>query len=107
MLDINNPIIQLCMEGTRAEFEHRIDEARVLYQKAWDARTDDYDACVAAHYLARFQDSAEESLRWNQLALNYANAVNGSMTVRTSVMMFAGNPLSRACSRIVASPSAR
>ena len=75
-MDLNNPVIQLCMEGTRAEFEHRLDDARRLYQQAWDARTDDYDACIAAHYVARFQDSAEESLRWNQLALKHANAVN-------------------------------
>ena len=75
-MDTNNPVIQLCMEGTRAEFERRTEDARLLYQQAWEARTDEYDACIAAHYLARFQDSAEESLHWNQLALNHANAVN-------------------------------
>jgi hypothetical protein len=75
-MDLNNPTIQLCMAGTRAEFEHRIEDARLLYQQAWDARTDDYGACIAAHYVARFQDSAEESLRWNQLAVKHANAVN-------------------------------
>ena len=63
------------MEGTRAEFEYRLEDARLFYQQAWEARTDDYDACVAAHYVARFQDSAEESLRWNQIALDHANAV--------------------------------
>lgn len=74
-MDTNNPVIQLCMEGTRAEFEHRTEDARLLYQQAWEARTDDYDACIAAHYVARFQDSAEESLRWKQLALNHTNTV--------------------------------
>ena len=64
------------MEGTRAEFEHRLEVARRLYQQAWEARMDDYDACIAAHYMARFQGSVEESLHWNQLALNHANAVN-------------------------------
>jgi len=64
------------MAGTRAEFEHRIEDARILYGQAWEARTDDYDACIAAHYVARFQDSAQESLRWNQVALEHANAVN-------------------------------
>jgi hypothetical protein len=64
------------MDGARAEFEHRIDDARILYQQAWEARTDDYEACIAAHYAARFQGSAEESLRWNQLALSHAEAVN-------------------------------
>jgi hypothetical protein len=63
------------MDGTRAEFEHRLEDARVLYQQAWDARKDDYDACIAAHYVARFQDSTEESLRWNQIALEHADAI--------------------------------
>ena len=74
-MDIKNPIIQLCLEGSRAEFERRLDDARLLYQRAWDARTDDYEACIAAHYLARFQDSAEACLRWNQVALDYADKV--------------------------------
>ncbi len=75
-MDLNNPVIQLCMDGTRAEFEHCLEDARLLYGQAWNACTDDYDACVAAHYVARFQDSAEESLRWNQIALEHARAVN-------------------------------
>jgi hypothetical protein len=74
-MDLNNPVIQLCMEGSRAEFEHRIEDVRVHYQQAWEACTDDYEACIAAHYVARFQASPEESLHWNQLALEHANAV--------------------------------
>ena len=75
-MNTNNPVTQLCMDGTRAEFEHRLEDARLLYGQAWEARTDDYNACIAAHYVARFQDSAEESLYWNQLALKHANAIN-------------------------------
>jgi len=74
-VDTSNPVIRLCLEGSRAEFERRLDDARRLYQQAWDAHTDDYEACIAAHYLARFQDSAEESLRWNQVALEHADQV--------------------------------
>jgi hypothetical protein len=75
-MDTNNPVIQLCLAGTRAEFEHQIETARACYQQAWEARLDDYDACVAAHYVARFQESPAESLRWNQIALEHANAVS-------------------------------
>ena len=75
-MDLNNLVIKLCTEGTLAEFEHRVEDARILYKQAWEARKDDYDACIAAHYLARFQDSAEDSLQWNHLALKRANAVN-------------------------------
>jgi hypothetical protein len=75
-MDLTNPVIQLCMDGSRAEFEHRLEDARALYQQAWEARTDDYEACIAAHYVARFQDSPEENLRWNKLALDHAEAVH-------------------------------
>jgi hypothetical protein len=71
-MDISNPVIQLCIEGTRAEFEHRSEDARAYYQQAWEAHTDDYEACIAAHYLARFQENPKESLRWNQIALKHA-----------------------------------
>ncbi len=75
-MDTNNPVIQLCMAGARAEFEHRLEDARALYQQAWEARLDDYEACIAAHYVARFQQSPEETLKWNQMALEYANAIH-------------------------------
>jgi len=74
-MDITNPVIQLCIEGSCAEFEHRLEDARSLYQQAWDVHQDDYEACIAAHYLARFQDSPEETLRWNELALAHAQVV--------------------------------
>ena len=69
---MTNPVVRLCIEGTHAEFEHRNEDARALYQKAWELRKDDYDACIAAHYVARFQDSLEETLYWNQVALEHA-----------------------------------
>lgn len=76
VMDTNNPVIQLCIEGARAEFEQRLEAARALYQQAWEARQDDFDACVSAHYVARFQTDPIEALRWNQIALDSANAVN-------------------------------
>lgn len=74
-MDPNNPVVQLCIEGMRAEGEGRFEEALELFMKAWSARKDDFDACVAAHYVARHQPSHEETLRWNQQALDHADAV--------------------------------
>ena len=48
--------------------------ARRLYRQAWEIATDDYDACIAAHYVARHQANPEETLRWNQIALERAEA---------------------------------
>lgn len=76
-MDPNNPVIQLCIEGMQAEAQGRSADARALFERAWEARQDDYDACVAAHYLARHQDTPEEVLRWNREALDRAGAVGG------------------------------
>lgn len=74
-MDPNNPVVALCAEGMQAEFAGRIDEARALFTRAWEAARDDYDACVAAHFLARHQPTPHETLRWNQEALTRADAV--------------------------------
>jgi hypothetical protein len=74
-MDLNNPVIRLCIAGTQAEFEGKNEEACELYLKAWNTVTNDYEACVAAHYVARCQDSPEEILRWNREALARASAV--------------------------------
>ena len=80
-MDPANPVIALCIAGAEAEFERRLEDAQALYERAWEARTDDYEACIAAHYVARFQDSATEALRWNQLALTHAEAVGDERVV--------------------------
>ncbi|MFE2639755.1 hypothetical protein ACFXKF_34220 [Streptomyces scopuliridis] len=49
-----------------AETEGREADARGLFLRAWGAAGDDYEACVAAHYLAPHQPTPEETLRWNQ-----------------------------------------
>lgn len=74
-MDLNNPVIKLCIDGSRAEFEGWLDDAQALYQQAWDAAQDDYEACIAAHYVARHQPTPAETLRWNQIALVRAKAV--------------------------------
>jgi len=56
------------------------DEARRLFQQAWDARRNDYDAAIAAHYLARHQPSPHKTLRWNSLAVTHAERVADGRT---------------------------
>ena len=74
-MDLNNPVIGLCAAGTQAEFEGKKAAACEFYRLAWKAVSDDFEACIAAHYMARCQDSPEEILRWNREALERANAV--------------------------------
>lgn len=82
MIDTQNRIVQLCIEGSQAELAGKKDVAMRCYQAAWDAATDDYEACIAAHYLARYQPTPEATFHWNQVALQRAEAV-GDERVRS------------------------
>lgn len=75
-MDVNNPVIKLCARGTQAEFEGRHHDAHSQYKKAWELAQNDYEACIAAHYLARVQETPEARLHWNRVALDHAQAVS-------------------------------
>ncbi len=75
IIDPTNPVIALCLQGARAEFDHCPADARRLYEQAWLAAGNDFEAAIAAHYQARFTDSPQERLHWNQEALRRALAV--------------------------------
>lgn len=74
-MDPENPIVKLCAAGMQAEFEGRYEDAQALFMEAWALRRDDFEACIAAHYVARHQASPEDTLHWNQVALNHAARV--------------------------------
>lgn len=65
-----NPVVALCAAGMACEGMPA--EALRLFEEAWAARQDDYDAAVAAHYVARHQPTPADTLRWNQLAVQHA-----------------------------------
>ena len=68
--------IEPCIEGAQAEYRGQLDRAHDLYQQAWIMAREDYEAAIAAHYLARHQEDLQDKLRWNQIALKKANAVD-------------------------------
>jgi len=74
-MDAENPVVKLCVAGMQAEADGRYTDARVLFLRAWGARHDDYDACIAAHYVARHQSDPYDTLHWNRLALDHAEQV--------------------------------
>lgn len=74
-MDTNSRTTQLCIAGTQAEYARRLDDARRLYREAWDAAADDYDACIAAHYIAHLEADSAQALRWNLEALSRAERV--------------------------------
>ena len=75
-VDPHNPIVQLCVQGMACERELRFHDALRLFEQAWAQSSDDFEFCIAAHYVARHQNSALDSLRWNQEALARADSAH-------------------------------
>ena len=71
-MDLTSRTAQLCVAGNAAEFERRLDAARALFQQAWDSATNDYEASIAAHYIAHLATDPASALRWDIEALRRA-----------------------------------
>lgn len=73
-IDPENPVVQLCAAGMAIDGD--APAARELFEKAWTLHRDDYEASIAAHFVARHQPTPEETLHWNELAVRHAEAVD-------------------------------
>jgi tetratricopeptide (TPR) repeat protein len=74
-IDADNPVVHLCAEAMSAEAAGAPDKAKALFEQAWETASDDYERCIAAHYLARHQDGPEQTLHWNAECLRFADLV--------------------------------
>ena len=72
-IDPANPVVALCAAGMACEGDP--ETARHLFEEAWDTRRDDYDAAVAAHYLARHQPTPFLVLDWNARAVTHCERI--------------------------------
>ncbi|MBK7781552.1 MAG: hypothetical protein IPJ58_12455 [Ardenticatenia bacterium] len=73
------PTLPLTLAGIQAEFERRVDDARQLYAQAWDAAGDDYERCVAAHYVGHLEADPAAALRWHLAALDHAQLADAQL----------------------------
>lgn len=76
----DNPVVRLCAAGMRAEAEGQDERAHDLFERAWQQAGDDYEACIAAHYLARHRPTPEDTLRWNAESLRRARLADQDRT---------------------------
>jgi tetratricopeptide (TPR) repeat protein len=74
-VDPNNPIVKLCAQGMEAESTEDLAKAKACFEQAWGQASDNWEKCVAAHYLARHQTTPEAILQWNEECLTHACAV--------------------------------
>lgn len=75
-----NHVARLCAEGMDAEATGLTDDARRLFAEAWARRRDHYEACIAAHYVARHQPTPARALLWNARAARHAEAAEPDTT---------------------------
>lgn len=69
-LDPDHPVVKLCAAGMEAEHLGNMEEAKRLFMHAWDVAQDNFSRCIAAHYVARHQETPADTLRWNIVALD-------------------------------------
>ncbi len=70
--DPANKIVQRCAKGMSLEGEAKTGEAYHQFQQAWNEASNDFEKFVAAHYMARHQNSVREKLKWDETALQHA-----------------------------------
>lgn len=75
--DADNKIFQLCAKGMEEEVIGNIESAITLYNEAWQAAQNDFEALTASHYLARNRENPAEELKWNLQSLANANNTEG------------------------------
>src|SRR5258705_1962407 len=73
MIDTNSAVVQLCAAGMAIDGDPVA--AQTLFRQAWESRRDDYEASVAAHFLARHQATPSDALHWNYVAAKHAEVV--------------------------------
>lgn len=71
-LDPENPVVALCAEGMAVGGDAAA--AHDFFARAWAARSDDFEAAVAAHFVARTQPNAAAKLQWDLRAVQHAEA---------------------------------
>jgi tetratricopeptide (TPR) repeat protein len=74
-VDPSDPVVAAIGRGIIAETAGDIESARAAYEEAWRVAADDFERCLAAHYVPRTIDDPHEKLRWNEEALRFADAV--------------------------------
>lgn len=80
-MDPNNPVVKMCVQGMEEEGKGNDEKAAEFFAQAWKQASNDFERCIAAHYVARHQLDAQLALQWNQEAMRYAERVtDGSVT---------------------------
>jgi len=71
-----NPVVKRCLQGMQLENSDRPAEAKEVFVSAWHTASNDSERFIAAHYVARHQESVAARLEWLETALRLASALD-------------------------------
>lgn len=71
-----NNIVKLCLQGMDLEDKGKPKEALNVFEQAWNEATNDFEKYLAAHYIARNQQTVSDKLQWLETALQFALKTN-------------------------------
>ena len=74
--DPNNNVVKLCIIGISLEDGMKVEEASMMFHKAWNEATNDYEKFIAAYHSARHQKNIVDKLKWMETSLQYALKIN-------------------------------
>lgn len=74
--DPKNNIVRLCMMGIGMSDSGKLEEAGTLFLKAWGEATNDFERFIAAYFVAQYQNSDSDKLKWFETSLQYALKLN-------------------------------
>jgi len=72
----NNHVVRLCIQGMELDEKGKSEDASRTFLQAWNDATNDFEKYIAAFYVARNQTNVQDKLKWFELALQLALAVN-------------------------------
>jgi len=79
-----NNVVKRCLQGMDMEENGKPEEASKLFLQGWNEATDDLEKFLAAHYVARYQKTVSDRLKWLETALAYALKINDD-TVKSTL----------------------
>ncbi len=71
-----NQVVKRCLEGMALEGRGNDPEAARVFMQAWNEATNDFEKFLAAYYVARHQQTANDQVQWLKTALACAAKVN-------------------------------
>lgn len=77
----SNPIVKLCLQGMAAEENGNSESASQRFLQAWNEAEYDFEKIIAAYYVAKYQVTVFEKLKWLETALQLSLKIDDDSVV--------------------------